>query len=422
MKPVGWHDDINFTSALLLHSCITVLLKELLNVLFIAARLASSASARSSDNHGGGHGGAAATAAPSPSTDISGSVVLDGYTSILSHDHEGETAELYFTNTGLLLLPVSLASAITMNLYLSGTALNVFVAGTFGFCYLVSVLAGRRSGLRLVLALRRAGRFIWSDTPFVNFFTLIYVAVVMQSSATLRVMDYVALRSVAIVELIFMKAYIAAASPTVQLAMLRALLRTRRVLVGAGKPSDLKSLDPGSLPLLSRNSIQAFTTAQRMSVMLFKTTVAYDGGSVRGSRGPAAIPVPPVGCFTEDPDAGQWRVYRVRSDVMVVEDCLRETSPGSALGGFIRTTHGILLRAVGKVRVVYLIRDTEPSHSPSIDCGCCRNEGDVMGSSEPPPAMKVWRSSVNFVSGVSKQFLEGYSRVPSASLEREMVV
>ncbi|OHW93915.1 hypothetical protein CSPAE12_07641, partial [Colletotrichum incanum] len=133
---VTWDENINFASALLLHSCLT-------------KRLISSPSffllAPYSRNQ------------QQPDSIKYRSFVLDGYTSVLSNDNDGDLAELYFTNTGLILLSVSLASAIAMNLFLSDIVLNVFVACTFGFCFFVSILSCRRSWLRVILALQRAG-------------------------------------------------------------------------------------------------------------------------------------------------------------------------------------------------------------------------------------------------------------------------
>ncbi|GKT60001.1 hypothetical protein ColTof4_00142 [Colletotrichum tofieldiae] len=209
---VTWDENINFASALLLHSCLTVLIKETLNLISVILLLAPYSRYQQSKSI------------------KYGSFVLDGYTSVLSNDSDGDLAELYFTNTGLILLSVSLASAIAMNLFLSDIVLNVFVACTFGFCFFVSILSCRRSWMRIVLALRRAGRFVWSDTPFVNFFSLIYVAVVLKSSSTMRLKDYITLRSIAIIELIFMKAYIAAASTDRQTELLRSLRKSQLVL------------------------------------------------------------------------------------------------------------------------------------------------------------------------------------------------
>ncbi|OHE97272.1 hypothetical protein CORC01_07526 [Colletotrichum orchidophilum] len=332
---ITWDEDINFASALLLHSCLTVLIKETLNVLTVTIRLAPF-------RRNFGHG-----------TSNSRSVLLDGYTSILSNDNDGDLAELYFTNTGLLLLSASLASAIAMNLFLSDTVLNVFVACTFGFCFVVSIFSCRRSWLRFILALRRAGRFVWSDTPFVNFFSLIYVAVVLKNSTTMRLKDYVTLRSIAIIELVFMKAYIAAASMDRQVELLRSLHKSRLVLF-QGKKLEVETTEPLRL---ERSSIVPFTTAQRMSVMLIKTTVGHDFGSVRGSKGPGSIPVPPAGFFAnDDAGSGDWRIYRVRDDIMLIADSLCSTDPKERWKRLIKNMHGIFLKQLKKVRVVYLLK------------------------------------------------------------------
>jgi hypothetical protein len=211
MSPVPWAQEINFGSALLLHSCITIFLKEISNgftILYILAdRYRNKAHSRTP-------------------------IVLDGYTSVFSRDHGGELAELYFTNTGFVLLIVSLASAIAMNLHLPTTALNVIIATTFGLTFLASALVACRtkSLVMPIMALRRAGRFIWSDTPCVNFFTLIYVAVVLKgSSAKITLRDYAIFRSIAILELVFMKANLAASSADIQRTMLERLLDSEYV-------------------------------------------------------------------------------------------------------------------------------------------------------------------------------------------------
>jgi hypothetical protein len=159
MSTILWRQEINFGSALLLHSCITVFSKEISNGFAILYHLAI----RHRDKAG-----------------VRTSVVLDGYTSVFSKDHDGELAELYFINTEFILLVVSLACATVMNLLLPATVLNALIAATFGLEFTASALVAcrERSLVMPFMALRRADRFIWSDTPFVNFFTLIYVAVV----------------------------------------------------------------------------------------------------------------------------------------------------------------------------------------------------------------------------------------------------
>lgn len=118
-----------------------------------------------------------------------------------------------------------------MNLLLPNLVLNTIVAGTFGLCFLASVLVGKNHFTLPVMALRRAGRFIWSDTPFVNFFTLIYIATVLRGQSILRLQDYVTFRSVAILELIFMKAKLAASSPEEQIRLMQQVVSSEwRVL------------------------------------------------------------------------------------------------------------------------------------------------------------------------------------------------
>lgn len=219
MAPVNWQQEINFASALLLHSCLTVLAKEACNAIVLLYRLSRSGRGQPEKR----------TARESLQT----SATLDAYTSIFSKDADGELAELYFTNTGALLLCATLASSVVMNLYLSDGVLNGLILGTFCFCFVASLFVGRGRFTIIIVALRRAGRFIWADTPFVNFFALIYIATVLHGSATLRVKDYVAFRSIAVFELLFMKAKLAASSPEQQQDLMRRLIDTEIVVLKA---------------------------------------------------------------------------------------------------------------------------------------------------------------------------------------------
>jgi len=99
---------------------------------------------------------------------VRASAILDAYTSVFSNDIDGELAELYFTNTGALLLASTLAASVAINLLLSDLVLNVLVAGTFCLCFLASMVVGRGHLTLPLMALHRAGRFIWSERPFVN--------------------------------------------------------------------------------------------------------------------------------------------------------------------------------------------------------------------------------------------------------------
>ena len=144
-----------------------------------------------------------------------------------------ELAELYYTNTGFVLLAVSLASSVVMNLFLSSKLLNAFVATTFGVTFFASLVVGEKEATLPILALRRAGRFIWSDTPFVNFFSLIYIATVLRGQSTLRLQDYITFRSIAVLELVFMKAKLAASSPEKQVRLMRQLVESEWVAVNS---------------------------------------------------------------------------------------------------------------------------------------------------------------------------------------------
>ena len=223
MSPIPWEIQINFASALRLHSCLTILIKEVLNTLEVIRRL-------SLRLH---HVYRPRKSVQMLKDQIETSIVLDGDTSIVSNDVEGSLSELYFTNTGFALLAVSLASSVAMNLLLSSTLLNAIIAYTFGFAFLASLAMGDRELVLPILAIRRAGRFIWSDTPFVNFFSLIYIATVLKGQSTLRLQDYVTFRSIAVAEAIFMKAQLAASCPEKQIQLLRQLIASEWVAIKA---------------------------------------------------------------------------------------------------------------------------------------------------------------------------------------------
>ncbi len=222
MSPIPWTTQINFASALLLHSCTTIVLKETFNCLEIGKRLLT-----------GSRKARAKSRAPGKTSSPKVSAILDGYTSIFSGDRDGEQAELYFTNTGIALLAVSLASSVGMNLLLSNLTLNMIVAATFGLTFAASLAVGHAKYTLPFMALRRAGRFIWSDTPFVNFFTLIYIATVLRGQSTLRLQDYVTFRSIAVFEAVLMKAKLASADVETQVSLMRKLIQTERVVLSA---------------------------------------------------------------------------------------------------------------------------------------------------------------------------------------------
>lgn len=148
-----------------------------------------------------------------------------------------------------------------------------------------------------------------------------------------------------------------------------------------------------------RNNMKAFKTCQRLSVMFFKTSIGYNFGSLQGSMGPATCTVPEIGCYIDEPMHG-WRIYRLSEDVMFIQDCLAEFAthhPTSRCGRFIVYTHGILLRQLGKVRVIYLLK---------------RKEVDTTAS--------LWHSNINLVTGVTKKWLDGHFQI-SALGERGII-
>ncbi|KAH8878581.1 hypothetical protein GQ53DRAFT_707067 [Thozetella sp. PMI_491] len=373
MASIQWESEINFASALLLHSCVTIILKETFNILEILRRVFLRRRyvrrPKTSED---------------PKQQIKTSIVLDAYTSIFSLDLDGELSELYFTNTGLILLATSLAASVAMNMLLSTQLLNTVVAATFGAAFMASFVNGEKELVLPIMALRRAGRFIWSDTPFVNFFSLVYIATVLHGQSSLRLQDYVTFRSIAVLELVFMKAKLAAASPDDQIGLIRKLVASEWVAMNA--KSDYEYLNQ-PFPPAKRDDIVPFTTRQRLSVMLFKTAIGFHFGCLQGASGPATIPLPDVGCYTPKNDQ-DWKVFRLTEDIMILVDCLAESSPKGYWRRFIARAHGVLLRRLGKVRVIYLLRVQLPNQKGHI-----------------------WHSNINLVTGVTRCWLDDNFRL-----------
>lgn len=146
-------------------------------------------------------------------------------------------------------------------------------------------------------------------------------------------------------------------------------------------------------PMLHRKDIKAFSTSQRLSVMLLKTAVGYEFGCVTGALGPARLPLPAVGVAVEEPALG-WKLFMLSEDIMILADCLAKSKPKDQRTRVMTHMHGILLRRLGKKRVVYLVRQ------PSM------NDGH-----EPS-----WHSNVNLVKGVDMSWLdEAFSAGQSTS-------
>ena len=118
--------------------------------------------------------------------------------------------------------------------------------------------------------------------------------------------------------------------------------------------------------------------------MLIKTAVSYHHGCLQGPLGPAHCQLPDVGCYVDQFDHG-WKLFRLTEDTMVLADYAAGTNPKGLLPRFLAHAHGVLLRRLGKVRVVYLIRTS------AIE--------DIEYDS-------LWHSNINLVTGVTKKWLD----------------
>lgn len=118
--------------------------------------------------------------------------------------------------------------------------------------------------------------------------------------------------------------------------------------------------------------------------MFCKTSVSYELGCVTGALGPARLPLPAIGVAIEEPAQG-WKLCRLSEDIMILADCLAESKPKDRWSRILKHMHGILLRRLGKKRVVYLVRQS-PEES--------RNEQETR-----------WHSNVNLVTGVGMVWL-----------------
>ena len=118
--------------------------------------------------------------------------------------------------------------------------------------------------------------------------------------------------------------------------------------------------------------------------MFCKTSVSYEFGCLTGALGPARLPLPAIGVAIEEPARG-WKLCRFSEDIMILADCLAESKPKDRWSRILKRMHGILLRRLGKKRVVYLVRQSADS-----------NEQESR-----------WHSNVNLVTGVSMTWLNG---------------
>ena len=123
--------------------------------------------------------------------------------------------------------------------------------------------------------------------------------------------------------------------------------------------------------------------------MFCKTSVGYDFGCVTGAMGAARLPLPAIGAAMEEPALG-WKLCRLSRDIMILADCLAESKPKGTWQKILTHTHGILLRRLGKKRVVYLVSQL-PQQEESLE------------NSEDKPR---WHSNVNLVTGVDETWLK----------------
>ena len=146
-----------------------------------------------------------------------------------------------------------------------------------------------------------------------------------------------------------------------------------------------------------RNNMIPFTTAQRLAVMLFKSSIGYEFGCLQGPLGAASVPLPAVGFYVDEPDYG-WRIYRLSDEVMILSDRLVESPRDNWYGKLIVKAHGVLLRQLGKVRVIYLLRKKDADHGKSL----------------------LWHTNINLVTGVALSWLDGEFQ-PAPAADKSMV-
>ena len=117
--------------------------------------------------------------------------------------------------------------------------------------------------------------------------------------------------------------------------------------------------------------------------MFIKTSISYESGCVTGASGPSSLPLPAIGEAIEKPELG-WTLCRMSEDIMLLVDCLAESKTNDRWLRVLKYMHGILLRRLGKKRVVCLVRQSSESNKP-----------------EP-----YWHSNFNLVTAVSTTWLD----------------
>ena len=118
--------------------------------------------------------------------------------------------------------------------------------------------------------------------------------------------------------------------------------------------------------------------------MLLKTTIGYDLGGINGASGPSYSAIPALG-QTIRPLSGDIQLYRMSEDTIIVGDSASRTQGKDAWSSFLLYTHGILLRKLGKIRVVYVLRVKDTTSQED---------------------KYYWHSNINLVTGVTKAWLD----------------
>lgn len=117
--------------------------------------------------------------------------------------------------------------------------------------------------------------------------------------------------------------------------------------------------------------------------MLLKTSVLFGRGRLAGTGEPLRCPLPRVGYAVVDASRG-WRVCRLSEDAIILADLFSHTFQTNKWSQFLQHSNGFLLRRLGKVRVVYLIR----------------NRSGTLNKASG------WHTNANLVTGVTKKWLE----------------
>ena len=131
--------------------------------------------------------------------------------------------------------------------------------------------------------------------------------------------------------------------------------------------------------------------------MFLKTSVGHEHGCVTGTLGPIRLPLPAVGLSIENSARG-WKLFRFSEDIMILADCLAESRPTDPWSRMMTYMHGMLLRRLGKKRVIYLVKLSSDTNAQESN----------------------WYSNVNLVTGVSMDWLDENFR--SGPTERYCVV